>query len=43
MTENAFKGTHDTSEALDACSQLLQYNDHIAFINDTRDLSRDTV
>jgi hypothetical protein len=37
VMENAFKGTHDTSEALNACSQLLQHNDHIAFINNACD------
>jgi hypothetical protein len=39
LMENAFKGTHDASEALNACSQFLQYNDHIAFTNNACDSS----
>ena len=38
LMENAFKGTHDASEAFNSCSKLLQHNDHIALMNTARDL-----
>jgi hypothetical protein len=37
--KNAIKGTHDASEAINACPQLLQHNDNIAIINIVRNLS----